>query len=53
MCDYIRYVENYIPDNREKTYANLDRTKIWNTSIIAGHPKGRQKWKLGTSEWKW
>lgn len=53
MCDYIRYVENYIPDNREKTYANLDRTKIWNTSIITNHPKGRQKWKLGTSEWKW
>lgn len=53
MCDYIRFVENYIPDNREKTYAALDRTKIWNTSIIKDHPKGRQKWMLGTSEWKW
>lgn len=53
MCDYIRFVENYIPDNREKTYANLDRTKIWNTSIIKNHPKGRQKWMLGTTQWKW
>ena len=46
MCDYI-------PDNREKTYASLDRTKIWNTSIIKNHPKGRQRWMLGTSQWKW
>ncbi len=53
MCDYIRFVENYIPDNREKTYASLDRTKIWNTSIITDHPKGRQKWMLGTQNWKW
>jgi len=53
MCDYIRFVENYIPDNREKTYTNLDRTKVWNTSIIVDHSKGRQKWKLGTVEWKW
>ncbi|MBR87326.1 MAG: hypothetical protein CMK38_00105 [Porticoccaceae bacterium] len=53
MCDYIRFVENYIPDNREKTYASLDRTKIWNTSIITNHPKGRQKWMLGTQNWKW
>jgi hypothetical protein len=43
MCDYIRYVENYIPDNREQTYAHLDRTKVWNNSAIVGHPKGRQK----------
>ena len=53
MCDYIRYVENYIPDNREKTYASLDRTKIWNKSIITDHPKGRQRWMLSTNEWKW
>jgi hypothetical protein len=53
MCDYIRYVENYIPDNREKTYGHLDRTKIWNASLITDHPKGRQKWMLGTPEWKW
>jgi len=44
MCDYIRYVENYIPDNKQKTYAHLDRSKIWNSSSIADHPKGRQKW---------
>ena len=53
MCDYIRYVENYIPDNREKTYGHLDRTKIWNASLITDHPKGRQQWMLGTPEWKW
>jgi hypothetical protein len=46
MCDYIRYVENYIPDNKEKTYAYIDRTKIWNSSIIKNHPKGRQKWMI-------
>jgi|TARA_R110002074_G_scaffold16872_1_gene56028 hypothetical protein len=53
MCDYIRYVENYIPDNREKTYEHLDRTKVWNSSIILDHPKGRQKWMLGTQDWIW
>ena len=53
MCDYIRYVENYIPDNKQKTYSHLDRTKIWNTSLIKNHPKGRQKWMLNTPEWKW
>lgn len=53
MCDYIRYVENYIPDNREKTYAHLDRKSIWNKSIIVNHPKGRQKWMMETNEWRW
>lgn len=53
MCDYIRYVENYIPDNKQKTYSHLDRKKIWNTSIITDHPKGRQKWMIGTEHWKW
>lgn len=43
MCDYIRYVENYIPDNREQTYAHLDRKAIWNSSAITNHPKGRQR----------
>jgi hypothetical protein len=43
MCDFIRYQENYIPDNREKTYAHLDRTKVWNNSAIKDHPKGRQR----------
>jgi hypothetical protein len=42
MCDYIRYVENYIPDNREQTYAHLDRAAVWNNSAIKSHPKGRQ-----------
>ena len=53
MCDYIRWVENYIPDNKQKTYEHLDRTAIWNTSSITNHPKGRQKWMMGTSKWEW
>lgn len=53
MCDYIRWVENYIPDNKQKTYEHLDRTKIWNTSAISDHPKGRQLWKLNTDQWEW
>ena len=53
MCDYIRYVENYIPDSKQKTYEHLDRTKIWNSSSITDHPKGRQKWKMGTEQWIW
>ena len=53
MCDYIRFVENYIPDNREKTYEHLDRTAILNTSSITNHPKGRQKWMLNTDNWEW
>ena len=53
MCDYIRYVENYIPDNKQKTYEHLDRKKIWNNSLITDHPKGRQKWMLGTESWIW
>ena len=43
MCDYIRYIENYVPDNREGTYKHLDLTKVWNNSAIKNHPKGRQK----------
>ena len=53
MCDYIRWIENYIPSSKQKTYENLDRTAIWNTSSIANHPKGRQKWKIGTEHWVW
>ena len=53
MCDYIRYVENYIPDSKQKTYEHLDRKTVWNSSTIADHPKGRQKWKLNTDQWEW
>lgn len=53
MCDYIRYVENHIPNSKQKTYSHLDRTKVWNSSSITDHPKGRQKWKLGTDQWEW
>ncbi len=53
MCDYIRYIENYIPSSKQKTYDHLDRTKIWNTSAIKDHPKGRQQWMLNTDKWEW
>ena len=53
MCDYIRYVENYIPDNKQKTYSHLNRKKVWNSSLIKNHPKGRQKWMIDTEEWAW
>ena len=43
FCDYIRYIENYIPVNREKTYKHLNKSRIWNNSAIKDHPKGRQK----------
>lgn len=48
MCDYIRYIENYIPSNREGTYDHLDRDAVWNNSAIVGHPKGRQKLVLSS-----
>jgi hypothetical protein len=53
MCDYIRYVENYIPSSKQKTYDHLDRETVWNTSSMVNHPKGRQKWKLNTDLWEW
>lgn len=53
MCDYIRWVENYIPDNKLGTYSHLDKKKIWNSSFIVDHPKGRQRWKIGTDKWRW
>lgn len=53
MCDYIRFVENYIPDSKQKTYAHIDRAKMWNNSLIKDHPKGRQKWMVGTDRWVW
>jgi hypothetical protein len=50
-CDAIRYWENYIP--KGKTYEDLDRQSVFNQSLIQNHPKGRQKWMLGTDYWKW
>ena len=47
------YVENYIPDSKQKTYEHLDRKTVWNSSTIVDHPKGRQKWKLNTDQWEW
>ncbi len=49
-CDMIRYIENYIPKN---DYGHLDKTQIFNASSIQDHPKGRQRWMLGTDKWIW
>lgn len=40
LCDYIRYVENFIPAHG---FDHLDRNKIWNSSLVTNHPKGRQR----------
>lgn len=45
-CDYIRYIENYVPDNKLGSYRHLDLTKVFHNSSIERHPKGRQKWIL-------
>tara|TARA_R100000655_G_scaffold109708_2_gene165064 strand:- start:1110 stop:2216 length:1107 start_codon:yes stop_codon:yes gene_type:complete len=41
MCDYIRWIENYIKPGND--YDHLDRDKVWNSCKITDHPKGRQK----------
>ena len=40
-CDYIRWVENYVRPGAD--YAHLDYDKIWSSSNIKDHPRGRQK----------
>jgi len=40
-CDYIRWVENYIRPGDD--YAHLDFDKVWSSSDIKDHPRGRQK----------
>ena len=40
-CDYIRWVENYIKPGAD--YAHLDFDKVWSSSDIKDHPRGRQK----------
>lgn len=40
-CDFIRWVENYVQPT--KHYAHVDRDRIWSTSNIKDHPKGRQE----------
>jgi len=40
-CDYIRWVENYIKPGDD--YAHLDFDKVWSSSDIKDHPRGRQK----------
>lgn len=48
LCDYIRYIENYVPDNKNKTYAHLNLDEVWNNSTVR-HDKGRQKWLTTTT----
>lgn len=40
-CDYIRWVENYVRPGAD--YAHLDYDKIWSSSDIKDHPRGRQR----------
>lgn len=40
-CDYIRWVENYIKPGDD--YNHLDFDKVWSSSSIKDHPRGRQK----------
>src|SRR5690606_19603656 len=47
-CDYIRYIENYVPDNKLGSYRHLDLKKVFNNSSIVDHPKGRQRWQFQT-----
>jgi hypothetical protein len=50
-CDYIRYIENYVPDNKLGSYRHLDLKTLFHNSSIQRHPKGRQRWMLeGTPE---
>jgi hypothetical protein len=41
MCDCIRWIENYIRPGGD--YDHLDLDKVWSSSRILHHPKGRQK----------
>lgn len=45
-CDYIRYIENYVPDNKLGSYRHLDLRTLFHNSQITRHPKGRQRWML-------
>ena len=40
-CDYIRWVENYVRPGDD--YNHLDYDKVWSSSDIKNHPRGRQK----------
>lgn len=40
-CDFIRWVENYVQPT--KYYSSVDRDRVWSTSRIKDHPKGRQE----------
>lgn len=40
-CDYIRWVENYCKPGH--AYNHIDLDKVWSSSSIKDHPRGRQK----------
>lgn len=40
-CDFIRWVENYVQPTSHYSHVDLDR--VWSTSNIKDHPKGRQE----------
>jgi hypothetical protein len=40
-CDFIRWVENYVQPTAH--YAHVDLDRVWSTSNIKDHPKGRQE----------
>ena len=41
MCDWIKWIENYIRGGH--AYENLDWDAVWSSSRIKDHPKGRQR----------
>lgn len=44
MCDFIRWIENYVRPGAD--YSHVCRDTVWNSSTITDHPFGRQKWML-------
>jgi len=45
-CDYIRFIENYVPDNKLGSYRHLDLKTLFHNSSVTNHPKGRQRWMM-------
>jgi hypothetical protein len=43
-CDWARWAENYVKPGGQ--YDHVNRDKVWNSSSIDDHPRGRQKMML-------
>lgn len=41
MCDWVRWIENYIDPRQD--YGHLDLDEVWSSSQILDHPHGRQR----------